>query len=70
MEFIQNIVYAPNSLKVVFRGSEQTVMIGMHCCVCSYCEESCNMSDQKSPHSLFGSLNHTKTPQGGDKSSM
>ena len=28
-----------------------------------------NMSDQKSPHSLFGALNHTKTPQGGDKSS-
>ena len=28
VEFIQNIVYAPNSLKVVFRGSEQTTMIG------------------------------------------
>ena len=29
MEFIQNIVYAPSSVKVVFRGSEQTAMIGM-----------------------------------------
>ena len=28
VEFIQNVVYAPNSLKVVFRGSEQTTMIG------------------------------------------
>ena len=28
IEFIQNMVYAPNSLKVVFKGSEQTMMIG------------------------------------------
>jgi hypothetical protein len=27
-EFIQNIVYAPNSLKVTFTGSENTTMIG------------------------------------------
>ena len=29
IEFIQNIVFAPNSLKVVFKGSEQTAMIGV-----------------------------------------
>lgn len=28
VEFIQNIVYAPASLKIVFKGSEQTCMIG------------------------------------------
>ena len=28
VEFIQNTVYAPNSLKIVFKGSEQTAMIG------------------------------------------
>eukprot|EP00795_Rhopilema_esculentum_P008778 gene8778-14808_t len=27
VEFIQNVVYAPNSLKVVFKGSENTTMI-------------------------------------------
>jgi DNA mismatch repair protein MSH4 len=29
VEFIQNIVYAPSSLKIVFKGSEQTTMIGI-----------------------------------------
>ena len=28
VEFIQNIVYAPGSLKVSFKGSEQTSTIG------------------------------------------
>lgn len=28
VEFIQNVVYAPYSLRVLFRGSEQTAMIG------------------------------------------
>ena len=28
IEFIQNIVYAPNSLKIVFKGSENTTLIG------------------------------------------
>ena len=39
VEFIQNIVYAPNSLRVIFKGSEQTAMIGqfqiMMQCICS-----------------------------------
>ena len=29
MEYIQNAVYAPNSLKITFEGSDQTTMIGM-----------------------------------------
>ncbi len=28
LEFIQNVTYAPASLKIVFKGSEQTTMIG------------------------------------------
>ncbi len=28
VEFIQNVVYAPSSLRVCFKGSEQTAMIG------------------------------------------
>ena len=28
MEFIQNIVYAPGSIKVVFKGSEKTAIVG------------------------------------------
>lgn len=29
VEFIQNVIYAPASLKVIFRGSEHTTMIGV-----------------------------------------
>ena len=32
VEFIQNIVYAPNSLRVCFKGSEQTTTIGGYLC--------------------------------------
>ena len=28
VEFIQNVIYAPRSLKIVFTGGEKTVMIG------------------------------------------
>lgn len=28
VEFIQNIVYAPGSVKVLFKGSERTAIIG------------------------------------------
>ena len=30
VEFIQHVIYAPSSLKIVFKGSEQTTMIGLH----------------------------------------
>jgi len=29
IEFIQHMVYAPLSLKIVFKGSERTTMIGL-----------------------------------------
>ena len=29
VEFIQNIVFAPSSLKVVYTGGEQTTLIGI-----------------------------------------
>ena len=35
VEFIQNLVYAPRSLKIVFKGCEQTTMIGEYC-VCQF----------------------------------
>jgi hypothetical protein len=28
VEFIQNIIFAPKSMRVVFKGSENTTMIG------------------------------------------
>lgn len=30
VEFIQNVMFAPESLKVIFKGSEKTTMIGQY----------------------------------------
>ncbi|PIK47411.1 putative mutS protein-like 4 [Apostichopus japonicus] len=62
VEFIQNIVYAPNSLKVVFKGSEKTTMIDAT--TARNLELVHNMKDIKSDHTLFGVLNYTKTSGG------
>uniref|UniRef100_W5K1S4 MutS homolog 4 n=1 Tax=Astyanax mexicanus TaxID=7994 RepID=W5K1S4_ASTMX len=62
VEFIQNSVYAPKSLKVSFTGSEQTTMIDS--VSAKNLELVINNRDQ-SDHTLFGVLNHTKTPGGG-----
>ncbi|XP_077981944.1 mutS protein homolog 4-like [Glandiceps talaboti] len=62
VEYIQNIVYAPNSLKVVFKGSEQTMMIDM--ATASNLELIRNAGDVKSEHTLYGVMNYTKTPVG------
>ena len=62
VEFIQNIVYAPASLKVVFKGSEQTTMIDPTT-ACNL-ELLQNKRDPKSEHTLFGILNYTKTAGG------
>ena len=64
MEFIQNIVYAPTSLKIVFKGSEQTTMIDM--ASTRNLELICNARDPSSNHSLLGVLNYTKTVLGGN----
>ncbi|XP_070563567.1 mutS protein homolog 4-like [Ptychodera flava] len=62
IEFIQNVVFAPNSLKVVFRGSEQTMMLDIG--TATNLELIQNIGDIKSDHTLYGILNYTKTPMG------
>ncbi|XP_020824181.1 mutS protein homolog 4 isoform X3 [Phascolarctos cinereus] len=62
MEFIQNSVYAPKSLKVCFQGSEKTVMIDSSSA--QNLELLVNNQDCRSSHTLFGVLNHTRTPGG------
>ncbi|XP_034531708.1 mutS protein homolog 4 isoform X2 [Notolabrus celidotus] len=62
LEFIQNSVYAAKSLKVSFKGSEQTAMIDS--ASASNLELVVNNRDHRSDHSLLGVLNHTKTPGG------
>ncbi|KAJ8319978.1 hypothetical protein KUTeg_001565 [Tegillarca granosa] len=71
VEFIQNIVYAPSSLKIVFKGSENTTMIGQitnknlkDAATAKNLELVLNSKDPKSDHSLYGILNFTKTAGG------
>eukprot|EP00731_Ephydatia_muelleri_P017612 Em0010g710a len=65
VEFIQNIVYAPSSVKVVFRGSEQTAMIDVS--TARNLELITNARDLSSTQCLFGILNYTKTVGGALK---
>ncbi|XP_043855264.1 mutS protein homolog 4 [Dromiciops gliroides] len=62
MEFTQNSMYAPKSLKVCFQGSEKTAMIDSSSA--QNLELLVNNQDCRSSHTLFGVLNHTKTPGG------
>ncbi|XP_049595657.1 mutS protein homolog 4 [Syngnathus scovelli] len=62
LEFIQNSVYAAKSLKVSFKGSEQTAMIDS--ASASNMELVINNRDHRSDHTLLGVLNYTKTPGG------
>ncbi|XP_052034780.1 mutS protein homolog 4 [Apodemus sylvaticus] len=62
VEFIQNSVYAPKSLKIYFQGSEQTAMIDSSSA--QNLELLVNNQDYRSSHTLFGVLNYTKTPGG------
>uniref|UniRef100_A0A7N6AI53 DNA mismatch repair protein n=1 Tax=Anabas testudineus TaxID=64144 RepID=A0A7N6AI53_ANATE len=62
LEFIQNSVYAAKSLKVIFKGSEQTAMIDS--ASATNLELVVNNRDHRSEHTLLGVLNHTKTPGG------
>ena len=64
VKLIRNIVYVSNSLKIVFKGSEQTTMIDM--ASIRNLELICNARDPSSSHSLFDVLNYTKTVLGGD----
>ncbi|XP_039597804.1 mutS protein homolog 4 [Polypterus senegalus] len=63
IEFMQKSVYAPKSLKVIFRGSEQTTMIDSTSA--RNLELVVNNKDPRSEHTLLGVLNYTKTPGGG-----
>uniref|UniRef100_A0A3Q0RHU3 MutS homolog 4 n=1 Tax=Amphilophus citrinellus TaxID=61819 RepID=A0A3Q0RHU3_AMPCI len=61
LEFLQNSVYVAKSLKVSFKGSEQTAMIDSASATnLELVVNNRNHSD----HTLFGVLNHTKTPGG------
>lgn len=62
VEFIQNIVYAPYSIKVLFKGSEKTAIIDAS--TAKNLELIQNARDPKSGHCLYGVLNHTKTAGG------
>ncbi|XP_065529076.1 mutS protein homolog 4 isoform X6 [Lathamus discolor] len=62
VEFIQNSVYAPKSLKVRFQGSEKTAMIDSSSA--QNLELVINNRDSRNGHTLFGVLNYTKTPGG------
>eukprot|EP00075_Anas_platyrhynchos_P028911 XP_027318164.1 mutS protein homolog 4 isoform X2 [Anas platyrhynchos] len=62
VEFIQNSVYAPKSLKVHFQGSEKTAMIDSSSA--QNLELVTNNRDSRNGHTLFGVLNYTKTPGG------
>ncbi|XP_072368940.1 mutS protein homolog 4 [Scyliorhinus torazame] len=62
VEFIQNTVYAPKSLKVIFKGSEQTAMIDS--ASAQQLELIINNRDPRNNHTLYGVLNYTKTAGG------
>nr|XP_061798748.1 mutS protein homolog 4-like [Nerophis lumbriciformis] len=62
LEFTQNVVYAAKSLKVTFIGSEQTAKIDW--VSTRNMELVINNRDHRCDHTLFGVLNHTKTPGG------
>ncbi|KAM4642188.1 mutS protein homolog 4 [Discoglossus pictus] len=65
VEYIQNSVYAPKSLKISFQGSEQTAMIDSTSA--QNLELLVNNRDARNGHTLYGVLNYTKTPGGGRK---
>ncbi|XP_028395701.1 mutS protein homolog 4-like [Dendronephthya gigantea] len=62
VEFIQNLVYAPGSLRIVFKGSEQTTMIDAS--TARNLELVLNARNLGSDHCLYGVMNHTKTAAG------
>ncbi|KAF7201854.1 mutS protein homolog 4 [Nothobranchius furzeri] len=62
LEFLQNSLYAAKSLKVSFKGSEQTAMIDS--ASAANLELVVNNRDHRSEQTLLGVLNHTKTPGG------
>ncbi|KAK3612393.1 hypothetical protein CHS0354_031987 [Potamilus streckersoni] len=62
VEFVQNMYFAPASMRFVFKGSEHTTMIDAT--TARNLELLTNLRDVKSDHTLYGVLNYTKTPGG------
>ncbi|ELU10757.1 hypothetical protein CAPTEDRAFT_92723, partial [Capitella teleta] len=62
IEYIQNVVYAPGSLKIVYKGSEQTTMIDAS--TSKNLELLMNLNNHRSSETLFGTLNSTRTHMG------
>lgn len=62
VEHIQNVIYAPGSLKVEFQSSKDTTLIDVE--TVKNVELLVPLSNPKSPNSLFGLLNHCTTPGG------
>ncbi|OPJ75544.1 mutS protein-like protein 4 [Patagioenas fasciata monilis] len=62
LEYIEQLFYAPKSLKVRFQGSEKTAMIDS--ASAQNLELVINNRDSRNSHTLFGVLNYTKTPGG------
>ncbi|XP_065646680.1 mutS protein homolog 4 isoform X6 [Hydra vulgaris] len=62
VEFIQNVVFAPASLKITYKGGEKTALIDMT--AARHLELVHNLRNPKSKQSLYGVLNYTKTAGG------
>ncbi|XP_064400656.1 mutS protein homolog 4-like isoform X2 [Halichondria panicea] len=61
-EFIQHMMFAPNSIRVSYKGSEHTTMIDVT--TVKNLELLTNSLNPRSCHSLYGLINFTKTPCG------
>ncbi|XP_055883889.1 mutS protein homolog 4-like [Biomphalaria glabrata] len=62
VEFIQNMIFAPNSLKAEFRGCEHSTMIDST--TVKHLELLLNVKNPQNQHTLFKLLDYTKTPGG------
>ena len=62
METFENVIFAPKSLRVVYKSAVNTMFIDPT--TAKLLELIVNLNDPKSPHTLFGTINRTKTRSG------
>ncbi|KAK3083385.1 hypothetical protein FSP39_021201 [Pinctada imbricata] len=62
VQFMQNAIYAPGSLRIIFTGSENTTLIDA--ASAKKLELLQNLRDPRSDHTLYGIINYTKTSGG------
>ena len=62
LETVENLMYAPKSLRVVFKSAVDTMFIDPT--TAKLLELIVNLNDPKSPHTVFGAINRTKTRSG------